>query len=618
MCPRHVQLRLCTGHGDVEQAAFFAVFVGGRAAVEGKEAVLDGGEEDDGPLEALGGVAGADGDAGRVGGGVGGEGTGLEKRAEVVGGGGEVDEFLYIVPARVGLAGRPEVLFVPGEVQDTVQDVGDGCVAKGAQLVHNVEERADGAEEGGAEVVCVFEVCEERHLFAVGGVGEALDALGADAALGHVEDAQDGGRVGGVVGEGEVGEQVADFGAVEEAHAAEEAVRDAEAVEDVFERTALGGDAEQDADVGEGRGGGAMADLASDKEGLVVGVVAGAHDDGGAVGEGCVQALGDAVRVLLHDAECRLEDLGRAAVVFFEEDAVQAGEVEVHALDVAHVRVAPAVDALVGIADDADVARQAAQELVLHGVRVLELVDEDVVDVRRELGVLAEEAHAQHEQVVKVERVALLQPLLVRGVSAAQREVLGVHRRAGRMLARGAQVVGRPAVRLGARDGRERVLDVCVAVHVADEAPRVVRVGDGEAWVEAETRAAPAAQEARAHGVKGAEHELARAVRADHRLEAGAHLVRGAVRKRDDDAARRRDRRRCVANEPRHARREHARLAGPGAREDLQGTRGLPRHRLVLRHRQHVERLGRGAARVFFLGLYHEHGPDAGGCAVVR
>ena len=39
------------------------------------------------------------------------------------------------------------------------------------------------------------------------------------------------------------------------------------------------------------------------------------------------------------------------------QDAVQAGEVEVHALDVAYVGVAPAVDALVGVADDADVAR---------------------------------------------------------------------------------------------------------------------------------------------------------------------------------------------------------------------------------------------------------------------
>lgn len=155
--------------------------------------------------------------------------------------------------------------------------------------------------------------------------------------------------------------------------------------------------------------------------------------------------------------------------------------------------------------------------------------------------------------------------------------------RAGR-----AQLVGRPAVGLGARDGRER--GVGVALDVSEEAPRVVRVGDREARIEAEAPCAPAAQEAHAHGVEGAEHESARAVRADHGLEARAHLVRGAVRERDDDAPLRRDRRRAVAYEPRHARREHARLAGPGAREDLQGPRGVGRHRRVLGGGQHVER----------------------------
>lgn len=357
MRPRHVQLPLCARHGDVEQAAFLAVFVWRGAAVEGKDAVLDGGQEDDGPLEALGGVAGRDRDAGRVGGNVGGEGAGLEERAEVVGGGGEVDELLDMVPAGVGVARLAEMLFVPREVQDAVQQVGDGGVALGVQLVHDVDERADGAEEGGAQGVRVCEVREERHLCVLRGVGELLRALGADAALGHVEDAQDGGGVSGVVGEREVGEEVADLGAVEEADAAEEAVRDVEAVEDAFERAAVRGEAEQDAHVRVRRGAGVLADFARDKEGLVVGVVA-CHDaDGRAAREGGVQALGEAVRILLHDAEGGLEDLGRAAIVFFEEDAVQAGEVEVHALDVAYVGVAPAVDALVGVADDADVAR---------------------------------------------------------------------------------------------------------------------------------------------------------------------------------------------------------------------------------------------------------------------
>ena len=75
-------------------------------------------------------------------------------------------------------------------------------------------------------------------------------------------------------------------------------------------------------------------------------------------------------------------------------------------------RAAPAVDRLVVVADDGQVARGAGQqrdEAVLHGVRVLELVDEDVPAALRQrvehLGEVAEEPQRQHEQVVEVDGV---------------------------------------------------------------------------------------------------------------------------------------------------------------------------------------------------------------------
>ena len=64
--------------------------------------------------------------------------------------------------------------------------------------------------------------------------------------------------------------------------------------------------------------------------------------------------------------------------------------------------------------------REQAHELPLRGVRVLELVDEDVaepllVPVQR-FGVLAEQAHGEHEQIVEVDGRRLGQPALVLGV----------------------------------------------------------------------------------------------------------------------------------------------------------------------------------------------------------
>ena len=72
------------------------------------------------------------------------------------------------------------------------------------------------------------------------------------------------------------------------------------------------------------------------------------------------------------------------------------------------------VDALVAVADDGDLLWPAASrsdDLVLGGVGVLVLVDEDVLEpllvVREHVGVLAEQQHGVHQQVVEVHRAGL-------------------------------------------------------------------------------------------------------------------------------------------------------------------------------------------------------------------
>ena len=92
---------------------------------------------------------------------------------------------------------------------------------------------------------------------------------------------------------------------------------------------------------------------------------------------------------------------------------MRVGKILVEVEDVPDVGAAPAVDRLVVVADDADVAVLAGEqlhELVLRAVGVLVLVDEDVAGTsagtsRSSLRILGEHAHGQHEQVVEVHGV---------------------------------------------------------------------------------------------------------------------------------------------------------------------------------------------------------------------
>ena len=90
---------------------------------------------------------------------------------------------------------------------------------------------------------------------------------------------------------------------------------------------------------------------------------------------------------------------------------VTVGERVLELQDVAEVGAAEAVHRLVGVADDGDVAVAAGEEqhdLVLRLVRVLVLVDEDVLEalavVLEHVGVVAEQAHGVDQQVVEVHR----------------------------------------------------------------------------------------------------------------------------------------------------------------------------------------------------------------------
>ena len=88
--------------------------------------------------------------------------------------------------------------------------------------------------------------------------------------------------------------------------------------------------------------------------------------------------------------------------------------------NVPDVRAAELIDALVVIADDAEVpvfVSQQGNERKLRGVRVLVLVDHEVAEAlladRKHVRKLTEEFDGLHDEVVEIHRVVLLQLRLV-------------------------------------------------------------------------------------------------------------------------------------------------------------------------------------------------------------
>ena len=268
----------------------------------------------------------------------------------------------------------------------------------------------------------------------------------------------------------------------------------------------------------------------------------------------------------------RVEDHLRAAVVLVEHDR---GDVLEHLLelgDVAHVGAAPPIDRLVPVADDGDLAVVGGEEqgdLVLRHVRVLVLVDQDVLEpalvLLQDLGVLAEQLDDLHQQVVEVHRPGRLQARLVLDVDLA---VLALERVGGlgHRLLRADQLVLPQADPVVNASWREPLrVEAQVTDDVAGEALGVGGVVDAEVARVAE-RLGLGPQDAHAGGVERA-HPHRLDDRPDQRLDAVAHLLGGLVGERDRQDRRRR---RAVVDEVGDAVGEHPGLARAGAGDHQQ------------------------------------------------
>ena len=209
------------------------------------------------------------------------------------------------------------------------------------QLV-GLDHGAGGLEQGNAALAGV--VVQHLH----GGV--------AKPALGHVDDALEGEIVGRRIDHAQIGQRVADFGALVEPRAADHAIGQAERDEAVFEFAHLERGPHQDRDLVEVVAGALqLLDLLADGAGFLFGIPGAGDGDLLAVDILGAQRLAEPAFIMRDQMRGGGEDVAGGAVIAFEADDLGAGKIVLEAQDVVDLGAAPAIDRLVVVADAADV-----------------------------------------------------------------------------------------------------------------------------------------------------------------------------------------------------------------------------------------------------------------------
>ena len=359
--------------------------------MDGHEALLEAGDVDDRPLEALGRVERRQVD------GIGGAAAvvvsqrRVEPRQERCAGafGFEIEE-LPPEPQQLGDVGAPFV----GEPAD---DRGDRLVRRDRERLV-VTGRSVGRGRLGGRLRC---------------------QLRLDVGQVHLE---------GPAATTQAREDVLDLGLVEEPTAAPTAERDARCAEGLLEHRELRVGADEHRLVGPARARPVgISGESGDAAGL--GRLGVEGDDVGHRAVGTVRHQVEATRRCLGQHRVgETEDLRGRPVVLVELDRLRVGHERRELVEELRVGAVPRVDRLVGVADHAQVdlgAHPCLQEPELQRVDVLELVDEQVAESPTAscgiLGVGLDVAGREAEQVVEVDHATTELGLLVAGVDVGHR-----------------------------------------------------------------------------------------------------------------------------------------------------------------------------------------------------
>ena len=379
--------------------------------------------------------------------------------------------------------------------------------------------------------------------------GEAagrLHGVRAYAALGRVDYPREAQVVGRGEDDGQVREHILYLRAVEEAHSADDAVGDAVALEGELEPVRLRVHAVEHGAVAEiAARAAAREDVRGDELGLVVLVHGRVERELFARARVRPEGLALAGGVVRNHGVRGGEDVARGAVVLLEAYRPAALVLLLEGEDVLYRRAAELVDALVVVADDADVpvpSGEEAREQVLEVVGVLILVNEYIFElpliVLADVGVLLQEPHGVVQQVVEVHRPGGEEPRGVALVYLAELALPGV----GALAVFGGVLLGahEPVARAvddgeHAARGIDLLVEVELAQHGLHDRELVGAVVDGEAPGVAEP-VRVAAQYAHAGRVEGAGPDVLRGG-AEHGLEAALELVGGLIREGDGEYA---------------------------------------------------------------------------------
>ena len=256
----------------------------------------------------------------------------------------------------------------------------------------------------------------------VGPVAELGERFFAQLATGDVDDAGEAQRLLRIRDQPEVREDVFDFPPLIEPQPADQAVGDAAPKQDFFKGTRLRVRSIEDGDIAEPviAFGDQAQGLSRDGLCLLLLVIGLRHHHLRPARPIGPEPFFGAVRIGLDDVIRGVEDNLRRSIVLLQLDDLRIGIVVLKRQNVAHVRAAEHVDALVVVAHDAEVAMLAgemAHHQVLRPVGVLVLVDHDVFEpflvLLEHLRVAIEQPDRPHQQIVEVERVVLLEKRVI-------------------------------------------------------------------------------------------------------------------------------------------------------------------------------------------------------------
>ena len=262
----------------------------------------------------------------------------------------------------------------------------------------------------------------------------------AQAAARNIDDAFEREIVRRLVDEAQIGERVADLGALVEARAADDAIGQAERDKTVLELAHLERGAHQNGDLFERMAGALQVlDLIADRARLFLAIPrAGDRDLLARLVLGA-QRLAEPAFVMRDQVRGGAQDVGGRAVVALQPDDFGAGEVLLEPQDIVDLGAAPAVDRLIVIANTADVLgtlTDQPQPEILRDVGVLIFIDQHVFEtlmvLPQHFRVLAEQAQHLDQQIAKVGRIERFQPRLIGLVkldAAPAREGRGLTRR---------------------------------------------------------------------------------------------------------------------------------------------------------------------------------------------